>query len=73
MKCLALKIEVHNPERSARDFADVIRKLEADREEVRRLSAGCVERQKAISQEANAKKMLGQYELAIERFNNRRK
>lgn len=66
------KIEVHNPKRSARDFADVIRKLEADREEVRRLSAGCVERQKAISWEANAKKMLGQYELAIVRFNNRR-
>ncbi len=65
------KIKVVNPVTSARDFAEVIRSLEADREEVRHLSEGCIVRQKEISWEANAQKMVAQYEKAINRFAHR--
>ncbi len=67
------KIKVTNPETSAIEFADVIRSLESDREEVRRLSRGCIVKQKDISWGANAKKMVVQYEKAIQRFINRQK
>ena len=49
-------------------FAEVIRKLEADREEVRRLSANCIKKQYDISWEANAKKMVAIYENVINEF-----
>ena len=65
------KIQVVSPETSAIEFAKIIRCLEADREEVRRLSQGCVVKQKEISWEANARKMVVQYENAIQRFLNR--
>lgn len=65
------KIKVDNPETSSRDFARVIRSLEVDREEVCRLSKGCILKQKDISWEANAIKMVDQYKKAIERFVSR--
>ena len=57
------KIKVINPEQSAIAFAHLIEELEADREEVRRLSRNCIKRQYEISWEANAKKMVEQYVL----------
>ncbi len=65
------KIKVTNPETSAIEFADVICSLESDREEVCRLSRGCIVKQKEISWEANARKMVAQYEIAIQRFRSR--
>lgn len=67
------KVKVDNPEASASAFANEIRRLEADRDEVRRLSKGCIDKQKMISWEANAQKMVAQYECAIKRFYNLRK
>lgn len=66
------KVAVKNPEYSAQEFAKVIRELEADRNEVRRLSANCVIKQKEISWEANARKMIKEYDKAIERFNSKK-
>lgn len=62
------KVEVKNPEYSAKEFAKIIETLESNRDVVRKLSAGCIERQKEISWEANAKKMVLQYEKAIKDF-----
>lgn len=65
------KIKVVNPETSAKEFAKIICSLETDREEVRRLSHGCIVKQKEISWEANASKMVAQYDNAIQKFINR--
>lgn len=59
------KIPAVNPRQSASDFARVISELEADREEVARLSANCIKKQYEISWEANAKKMLAEYERIL--------
>ena len=67
------KIKVTSPETSAIEFAKVIRSLESNRDEVRRLSKGCLVKQKEISWETNAQKMVAQYEKAIQRFINRQK
>lgn len=66
------KIQPKDPETSAREFAKVIEELEAHRNIVRQLSAGCIERQREISWEANAKKMVLQYEKAIKEFKDLR-
>lgn len=68
---IGLKVGVKNPEYSVREFAKIIDDLEAHRDVVRKLSTGCIERQNQISWEANAKKMVEQYELAIERFESK--
>lgn len=62
------KIDAVDPKQSAVMFAEIIRKLEADREEVRRLSANCIKKQYDISWEANAKKMVAIYENVINEF-----
>lgn len=62
------KVDVRSPEYSASEFARIIEELEANRNVVRNLSAGCIERQKEISWEANAKKMVEQYAKAIREF-----
>ena len=51
-----------SPENSVRQFASVILSLEANRSEVERMSAECIKRQKEISWDANARKMLKVYE-----------
>lgn len=67
------KIKVVSPETSSKEFAKVIRSLESNRDEVRRLSKGCLVKQKEISWETNAQKMVAQYEKAIQKFINRQK
>lgn len=62
------KVEPKNPANSIQEFTEIIEHLESHREIVRELSAGCVERQKEISWESNAKKMVAEYEKAIARF-----
>lgn len=62
------KVEMVNPENSAIEFARIIRELESNRSEVRRMSVGCIERQNEISWEANAIKMVKLYEKAISDF-----
>ena len=52
-----------SPENSVRQFADIILDLEANRNEVERMSAECIKRQKDISWDANARKMLKVYEM----------
>ena len=63
------KVQPHNPETSAQEFAKIIASLDNDRREIRKMSAGCIERQREISWEANARKMVNEYEKAIEKFN----
>ena len=65
------KVDVTSPEQSAEEFASIIASLEGDRALVRQLSEGCLHRRKEISWEANARKMVGQYEKAIAAFKTR--
>ena len=57
------KVAISSPENSVREFADIILNLEANRNEVERMSAECIKRQKDISWDANARKMLKVYEM----------
>lgn len=66
------KVQPHDPETSAQEFAKIIASLDDNRDEICRMSAGCIERQREISWEANAYKMVKEYEKAIERFNKKR-
>ena len=56
------KIPVVNPENSVKEFARVLTELEANRAEVARLSANCIKKQYEISWEANARKMVVEYD-----------
>lgn len=62
------KVQPKNPANSIKEFARIIDHLESHRDIVRELSAGCIEYQKQISWEANARKMVAEYEKAITRF-----
>ena len=66
------KVEVVSPEHSAAEFARIIEALDADRALVRTLSEGCLRRRHDISWEANARRMVLQYEKAIAAFRTRK-
>lgn len=66
------KVQVKSPDNSVHEFAKIIRKLESDRKEVSRLSANCRQRQKEISWDANARKMVQIYTSIIQDKNERR-
>lgn len=68
---IGCKVEVKNPKYSAQEFAKIIDKLEDNRNIVHKLSAGCLNRQSKISWEANAIKMVAQYERAIIEFDRK--
>lgn len=61
------KIPAVNPDESAKCFARVISELEADRKEVNRLSANCIKKQYEISWDANARKMVAEYERILQK------
>lgn len=65
------KVMAKNPKNSAKAFADIIIELESNREEVRRLSVNCIKKQYEISWEANARKMIKEYEKAIDCFSKK--
>lgn len=58
---------IKNPKNSIRQFAAIIRSLESDRGEVRRLSEWCIKRRQEISWDANARKMVELYNKAMEK------
>ena len=61
------KVAIKNPKNSIKQFAAIIRSLESDRGEVRRLSEWCIKRRQEISWDANARKMVELYNKVIER------
>ena len=61
------KVAIKNPKNSIKQFAAIIRSLESDRGEVRRLSEWCIKRRQDISWDANARKMVELYNKAIEK------
>lgn len=62
------KVAIKNPKNSIKQFAAIIRSLESDRGEVRRLSEWCIKRRQEISWDANARKMVELYNKVIERY-----
>ena len=62
------KVAIKNPKNSIKQFAAIIRSLESDRGEVRRLSEWCIKRRQEISWDANARKMVELYNKAIEKY-----
>jgi len=67
------KVQPKDPEASAQEFAKIIADLDTERDTLRQLSAGCIDRQREISWEANARKMVKEYEKAVERFKAKKK
>ena len=59
------KVQPKDPEASAQEFAKIIADLDTARDTLRQLSAGCIDRQREISWEANARKMVKEYEKAV--------
>ena len=59
------KVAIKNPKNSIKQFAAIIRDLESDRNEVRRLSEWCIKKRQEISWDANAKKMVEIYNKVI--------
>ena len=67
------KVQPKDPEASAQEFAKIIADLDTERDTLRQLSAGCIDRQREISWEANARKMVKEYEKEVERFKAKKK
>lgn len=59
------KIPLTNPEQSAKDFAKILNELEGDRDELKRMSENCKQRQKELSWEEKAKTMVKWYEKVV--------
>ena len=59
------KIPLTNPERSATDFAKILNELEGNRDELKRMSENCKQRQKELSWEEKAKTMVKWYEKVV--------
>ena len=57
------KVQPKDPEASAQEFAKIIADLDTERDTLRQLSAGCIDRQREISWEANARKMVKELSL----------
>ena len=62
------KVAIKNPKNSIKQFAAIIRSLESDRGEVRRLSEWCIKSRQEISWDANARKMVELYNKVIEKY-----
>lgn len=59
------KVAIKTPKHSISSFAEIIKNLEANRDKVMEMSAECIARQKEISWDANARKMVKVYEEVI--------
>ena len=59
------KIPLTNPEQSATDFAKILNELEGNRDELKRMSENCKQRQKELSWEEKAKTMVKWYEKVV--------
>ena len=59
------KIPLTNPEQSAVDFAKILNELEGNRDELKRMSENCKQRQKQLSWEEKAKTMVKWYEKVV--------
>lgn len=59
------KIPLTNPEQSAKDFAKILNELEGNRDELKRMSENCKQRQKELSWEEKAKTMVKWYEKVV--------
>ena len=59
------KIPLTNPEQSVKDFAKILNELEGDRDELKRMSENCKQRQKELSWEEKAKTMVKWYEKVV--------
>lgn len=55
------KIALSNPSESARDFANILNELESDREQLKRMSENCRQRQMDLSWEVKAKAVVDCY------------
>lgn len=62
---VGMKIPITNPVQSAKDFAEKIEYLYAYRDVLKTLSDNCIERQKELSWDSKAKKMVGLYEQVL--------
>ena len=59
------KIPLTNLEQSATDFAKILNELEGNRDELKRMSENCKQRQKELSWEEKAKTMVKWYEKVV--------
>lgn len=59
------KIPLTNPEQSAKDFAKILNELDGNRDELKRMSENCKQRQKELSWEEKAKTMVKWYEKVV--------
>ena len=59
------KIPLTNPEQSATDFAKILNELEGNRDELKRMSENCKQRQKELSWKEKAKTMVKWYEKVV--------
>lgn len=59
------KVPLTNPEQSAKDFAKILNELEGNRDELKRMSENCKQRQKELSWEEKAKTMVKWYEKVV--------
>ena len=65
---IGIKIAMTNKSKAIIDFADAIRKLYDDRKLLHAMADNCKQRQKELSWNSKAKKMVGLYEKAIEKY-----
>ncbi len=65
------KVELSNPKNNIKEFANVIKDLNANRSQIETMSQNCEIRRESISWKANAEKMVEQYSLAIDRFHSK--
>ena len=59
------KVQLTNPKQSVEDFADIIRELCDNREQLAEMSANCVQRAEELSWSNKAKRMVGLYEMVL--------
>lgn len=62
---VGIKIPLTNPVQSIKDFAEKIEYLYSHRDVLKTLSDNCIERQKELSWDSKAKKMVGLYEQVL--------
>ncbi len=61
------KIPLSRPAQSVHDFAKALKELEQDRDELKRMSENCKQRQVELSWEEKAKTMVGWYERRVKK------
>lgn len=62
---VGVKIPLSNPDQSVREFAEKIKYLYAHRDVLHRLSLGCMQRQKDLSWDSKARRMVGLYKEVL--------